>query len=131
MKVYLSGPINGCSDEECKSWREQAKSMFSDRITIIDPMDRDYRGLEDMVDDSEIVEADKHDLASCDAVLVGYTRESTGTAMEVLLAYQQEIPVILLPLERRAGISPWILYHISGIQRDMPSAVDAIEKLLK
>ena len=28
LKVYLAGPINGCTDEECKAWRAQARGMI-------------------------------------------------------------------------------------------------------
>lgn len=44
MKVYLCGPINGCTDDQCKNWREAAKQVLSDTV---DPMRRDYRGRED------------------------------------------------------------------------------------
>jgi len=30
MKVYLCGPINGCTDEECKNWRETVKAQLPD-----------------------------------------------------------------------------------------------------
>jgi hypothetical protein len=43
MKVYLCGPINGCTDSECIDWRAAAKKRLSDTI---DPMRRDYRGRE-------------------------------------------------------------------------------------
>lgn len=45
MKVYLAGPINGCTDAEAKNWREELKTHFPNAI---DPMKRDYRGVERM-----------------------------------------------------------------------------------
>lgn len=27
-KVYLCGPINGCTDSECKDWRAEALKRF-------------------------------------------------------------------------------------------------------
>ena len=41
IKVYLCGPINGCTDTEAKNWREAVKEHFP---ASVDPMKRDYRG---------------------------------------------------------------------------------------
>jgi hypothetical protein len=32
MKVYLCGPINGRSDDDCKAWREAAKAVLPDTL---------------------------------------------------------------------------------------------------
>jgi hypothetical protein len=57
MLVYLAGAINGCTDDECKDWRELVKSIIGVEKTL-DPMRRDYRGVElDCI--NEIVEGDK------------------------------------------------------------------------
>jgi len=44
MKIYLAGGINGLSDQECREWREKAKGLLPGHA-ILDPMDRDYRGV--------------------------------------------------------------------------------------
>src|SRR4030042_2434090 len=78
--IYLCGPINGCTDEECKDWREFAKLKLL--YPVLDPMRRDYRGIE--VDcSSEIVEGDKFDLDSSSHLLVNYEKPSVGTSMEI------------------------------------------------
>jgi hypothetical protein len=61
MKVYLCGPINGRSDDDCKGWREYAKERLPDTL---DPMARDYRGreLEPGIADV-IVAGDEEDIA--------------------------------------------------------------------
>lgn len=46
MKIYLCGPINGCTDDECNDWRSAIKhdwwvEQYCHRT--IDPMRRDYR----------------------------------------------------------------------------------------
>lgn len=71
MKVYLCGPINGCTDAEAKDWREIAKGAFPGAI---DPMVRDYRGKE-AVAYREIVDLDKRDVREADVILVQRKRE--------------------------------------------------------
>ena len=84
MKVYLCGGINGLSDAACKDWREHAKSRLPDTL---DPMRRDYRGVEAMhVDD--IVQGDLDDIYESAAVLANCVRPSWGTAMEIRVAQQ-------------------------------------------
>lgn len=110
MKVYLAGPINGCTDEECKDWREAAKRILPDTL---DPMTRDYRGREDECF-AEIVELDKEDILQAGLVLVNYDKPSVGTSMEILYAWERGIPVILVA-RADSKLSPWLRYHVSRI----------------
>jgi len=110
MKVYLCGPINGCTDEECKNWREYAKTVLSDTL---DPMRRDYRGRE-LECVNEIVEKDKLDIMECDVLLVNYDKPSVGTSMEILFAWEQHIPVIVVS-KKDVKLSPWLIYHSNTI----------------
>jgi nucleoside 2-deoxyribosyltransferase len=122
MKVYLCGPINGCTDEECKDWREMVKARLPDTL---DPMRRDYRGREvECV--NEIVEGDKEDIRECDVFLVNYDRPSVGTSMEVLLAWQQDKPVIVVH-KPDAVISPWLRYHSTKFFTSFDDAIKQIE----
>lgn len=106
MKVYLCGPINGCTDGECRDWREYVKTYLKDTL---DPMRRDYRGVENEKF-VEIVEGDKVDIRRCDVLLVNYIKPSVGTSMEILWAWLLEIPVIVVCPEE-VSISPWMRYH--------------------
>lgn len=106
MKPYLCGPIAGCTDEECKDWREAAKKLYPDAI---DPMRRDYRGREGECV-KEIVELDKKDIDECDCLLVNHPKPSVGTSMEVLYAWQQgKFIVVVCP--KGVSQSPWMVYH--------------------
>lgn len=105
--LYLCGPINGCTDEECKDWRELAKTAW-DGATI-DPMRRDYSGKEDQ-SVNEIVELDKIDVMNSDALLVNYDRPSVGTSMEILYAFERGKLVVVVAREGER-ISPWLRYH--------------------
>jgi hypothetical protein len=100
-KIYLCGPINGCTDEECKDWREAVKAKWPDAI---DPMRRDYRGKEDE-SVKQIVELDKIDIMNCDVVLVNYDKPSVGTSMEILYAFERGKFVVIVA-DHGAGSAP-------------------------
>jgi nucleoside 2-deoxyribosyltransferase len=116
LVVYLCGPINGCTDAECKDWREAAKEFFGHR----DPMKRDYRGKE-AESYREIVELDKRDIRQSDIVLVNYVKPSVGTAMEVYYAWTLGKPVVLW-CAPDAVISPWLRYHSTAIVHSFEEA---------
>lgn len=105
--LYLCGPINGCTDEECKDWRAYVTEAWPGRC--IDPMVRDYRGREAEAY-REIVELDKIDVAEADIILVNYDKPSVGTSMEIIFAWQLGKRVIVVCRED-AIISPWLRYH--------------------
>lgn len=122
--VYLCGPINGCTDEECNDWRSYVKKNL-DSCYIIDPMRRDYRGREEE-SYREIVELDKVDVARTDALIVSAPKPSVGTSMEVLLAWQLgKFIVVVVP--NGTVISPWLRYHAHHIVTSYKEALDLIE----
>lgn len=123
MRIYLAGPINGCSDAEAMNWREWFKVVATDDI-FVDPMKRDYRGKE-ANDYREIVEMDKRDIRSCDVVVVMYAQPSVGTSMEVLFAWTLGIPVIVID-ESKKPLSPWLRYHATAIVASKEAAVEKI-----
>jgi len=106
--VYLAGPIYGCTDEECKGWRAEARRMLEQTFDIIDPMDFDCRGREDLLA-VEIVQNDIFRLGVADIVLVNATRPSWGTAMEVAYANQGEKVVVAFTGSEK--VSPWLRRH--------------------
>ncbi len=119
MRLYLAGPINGCTDEECKDWRSAAKVALLD-WTCVDPMKRDYRGVEEVAY-REIVDLDKRDIRGCDALLVNCPKPSVGTSMEILYAWQRELPIcIVIPADAR--ISPWLRYHATKLVHSFEEA---------
>jgi nucleoside 2-deoxyribosyltransferase len=124
VRVYLCGPINGCSDSEAKDWREAAKLRLKDTL---DPMRRDYRGRESECC-AEIVVLDKRDIEGSDVVLVNYVKPSVGTSMEIFWAWLLGIPVIVA-CSPFAEISPWLRYHVTKIVHSFEDAFTWIERL--
>lgn len=122
MKVYLCGPINGCTDAEAKDWREAAKARLPDTL---DPMRNDWRGQEAQKY-TEIVETDKEDIEVADLLLVNYDKPSVGTSMEILLAWLQQKPVIVVA-RPDTTISPWLRYHSTKIVHSFDDAIKWIE----
>jgi nucleoside 2-deoxyribosyltransferase len=122
MKVYLCGPINGCTDAEAKDWREYVKSQLADTL---DPMRRDYRGREDQCV-NDIVELDKIDVTNSDVLLVNYDKPSVGTSMEVLYAFERGKLVVVVA-KPDASISPWLRYHSHKIAHSFAEAIAFIK----
>jgi nucleoside 2-deoxyribosyltransferase len=120
MKIYLAGPINGCTDAQAKDWRAEVRKLHPD---VIDPMDRDYRGQELLNDNvRNIVEGDKKDIDSADALLVYFERPSVGTSMEVLYAWEHGKSVVVVNASGKP-LSPWLIYHSTAIATTINEAL--------
>ena len=123
-KVYLCGPINNCTDEEAINWRQRVKQFFPGAI---DPMKRDYRGVEQQAY-REIVDLDKRDIRNSDVILVNYFKPSVGTSMEVLYAWQRGIPVVVW-CSSSASISPWLRYHSTAFVHSLDEAIAKLREI--
>jgi hypothetical protein len=127
--VYLCGPINGCTDDECTTWREQAKSRqgLGLMVNTLDPMRRDYRGREDDCV-NEIVELDKIDVRDSTVVLAMCPKPSVGTSMEIFYAWTIGVPVFSVVPEG-SPVSPWLKYHSTRVCKTLEEACTAIKEL--
>ena len=127
--VYLAGPINGKSDDECKGWRDAAAEtlrLFGHQV--LDPMSRDYRGREEE-NAEKIVEGDKEDIATCHVVLVNANGPSWGTAMELVYASQYGKEVVAFATHCNSPrISPWLRMHTTAIYQSLSHALAAINQ---
>jgi len=118
--VYLAGPINGCTDEECMVWRARARQLLEGQFDIYDPMDRDFRGRESL-EANEIVSTDLLAIAVCDFLLVNASRPSWGTAMEVMRAWESGKRVVAF--SDAESPSPWLTVHTHAIVKSLEAAV--------
>jgi hypothetical protein len=121
VKIYLAGAINGCTDEECIDWREYVKSKVGAENTL-DPMRRDYRGKE-MERVNEIVEGDKADIESSTHLMVNFEKASVGTSMEILFAWEKDLPIIVVT-PKEIKLSPWLIYHVDKIVHTYDEAIE-------
>lgn len=124
MKIYLGGPINGCTNEEANGWRERVKPILEDAgHEWLDPMDRDYRGREmEPGIAAAIVENDKADIDACDLLLMNCPKPSVGTSMEVLYGWQAGKRIIAV-VPPGGAPSPWLVYHTHTITRGSVTAI--------
>lgn len=105
--LYLAGPINACSDSEAKDWRAEVKERLSDCYDFLDPMTRDYRGVEDQAYKA-IVEGDLADIKASHVILANCPKPSVGTSMEIFHAYRNLCKRVIIVAP--APMSPWLRY---------------------
>lgn len=117
--VYLAGPINGCNDDEAHGWRQDFVASLP-RLTFLDPMRRDYRGVEDQFA-AQIVEADLADIDASDVVLAYCWQPSWGTAMEILYARTQRKTVIAVVPDGQ-NVSPWLRHYTIAVLPTLAAA---------
>ncbi len=110
--VYLAGPVTGQSYEGCSSWREYAAHALkrSAGVQVWSPIrakpwleaERDIRQSYDdfaISTGKAITERDRYDCTHADCVLanvLGATRVSLGTVMEIAWADAARVPVVLV-----------------------------------
>jgi nucleoside 2-deoxyribosyltransferase len=124
VKIYLAGPIHGCTDLDCRAWRGVARSYIeSAGHEVLDPMERDYRGSEEEYSE-DLVADDKEDIECADAVLVNANRPSWGTAMEVMYAVSFGKKVVAFATYTLSPtISPWLRCHCDAIFGSIDTAI--------
>jgi nucleoside 2-deoxyribosyltransferase len=124
--IYLAGPINGCTDDEAMAWRLFARQEIGRDWTILDPMDRDYRGRE-RDNATAIVNGDKADIRASDVVLVNATRATWGTAMEVHYAYTRRKRIVAFGA---VNPSPWLTHHSDELHNTLADTLLSLSRPL-
>lgn len=144
--IYLAGPVAHKHDGGA-SWREAIKDAYaSEPVEFRDPLSKYNVPAQDLTvvdgtsdpDDEltvgtlEIVEGDKELIDESDAVLVGYEPvRSIGTPMEVMYAYERDMPVGLWIRERDGALSPWYKEHVIFTRDHMTEVVDALAGVIR
>jgi nucleoside 2-deoxyribosyltransferase len=134
--VYLAGPVAAYADGGA-GWRDRVQREYDDRFAFRDPLSKYNVPVDDLtvtmgesdgpdeVSVTELVESDKEMLADSDAVLVGYSDvQSIGTPMEVMWAYERDVPVVIWVRDETPvhDLSPWYQYHATAITNSLKQA---------
>ncbi len=139
MRVYLAGPVDPALLEACLRWRIEAEeALAAVGITAVNPCRggqhpaprTDGRITELPVDASHLVTRDKADIRSCQALLVfwpaGSEKRGIGTIMEIALAGQWSIPVLLVDPGRAITDHPWVQVHVADHHTSVAAAIQAL-----
>ena len=89
FRVYLAGPISGCSDIQVHKWRDEVKQKYGKFMDFIDPSEM-RRG-----SPYEIVKTDIDSIEDADGMLVNMWRESIGSAIGIVHAHRAGRPVVV------------------------------------
>lgn len=127
MKIYLCGAINGCSDSQCKDWREHVKTELAFKCEFLDPMRRDYRGIEHNAS-AEIVANDEQDIKDSDVILVMANKPSWGTAMEMRAAAKEYKKLVVTVCDNER-VSPWLVQHSTIMVKTLDEAINVIKEM--
>lgn len=108
--VYLAGPITGLTYEQAVGWREEFQRLVGPSIKCLSPMrHKEYLlGETDLKDGYDqhlmstvraITTRDRFDCTRCDMLVVnvlGATRPSLGTTMEIAWADLCRTPIVMI-----------------------------------
>lgn len=129
---YLASPIGSMSIAEAQEWRDYVQGYFYEtfhKVDVRSPLRGKAEENRSTYTDAEIVLRDKRDIHNSDFVLVYWPDRcvSTGTTMEVLEAYNYNIPLIFVGSWVRNDI--WMRHHITKIHDTLHEALTDIERM--
>lgn len=105
-RIYLAGPILGCSTGEARVWRNDVKKVFEPDCECLDPMV--YSSSDDPAE--TIVRNDLELIRKSDIILANMWKLGPGTTMELAYAKVYGVPVVLVGAEEFKA-SPWFAHH--------------------
>lgn len=146
--VYLAGPITGLTYGNCTDWRQQAISSLADvGIDGLSPMrGKEYLKNRSVIADSYekgvgsvlsgqrgIFARDRNDCMRADLVLVnmlGATRVSIGTVMEIAWADSNKTPIVLIMEEGDPRVDKYNIHEHAMLREACPFRVTTLEDAL-
>lgn len=147
-KVYLAGPISGLTYDHAQDWREEATLLLAccgiqgysplrakEFLRAEGELGSEDRRVEVMATDRGIMTRDHYDCMTSDVILcnlLGASRVSVGTVMEIAwaFAYRKPLVVVMEPsgnLHDHPMIREAIGYHVS----DLGEAVAVVRAILQ
>lgn len=158
FKVYLAGPISNCSYNECTDWRDEVNDNLPPEIVGMSPMrgktyleavekiavhtekenelntnSKVYHLRKILSSSRGIITRDYNDCTTADALIVyllGATKVSIGTMMEIAWAYAMRIPVIAIMEPDNIHDHPMVNECIGYRCTSIADAVDLVTMLL-
>ena len=128
-KVYLAGPMEGCSDDEMLVWRRAATLSFNEGIKAISPVRIDSKFT------TAIITQNQYDVKECDVTLaylpksISDRRCSYGTICEIAWAHAQNKPVVIVSDDPHVHDHP-VIQEIGVHFSELNAAVGYINQLL-
>lgn len=123
-RVYLAGPMNGCTDAEVREWRDWFKQC--DMFEWVDPSLRDMRGKE-LELGPETCDADLEEIDSCEAVVANCWKKSDGTISEMQWAWIGERSVIAICQDPNR---PWVRKWSDEVCSNKEAALQKLKEAL-
>ena len=141
QKIYLAGPIEGCSFEECTSWRDEFTKLMPDTVQCLSPMrEKTYVHHEEnnadclvdqlMSSNRGIMVRDYYDCHRSDLIVanfIGATRVSIGTVMELAWAWHSKIPTIVIidddNLHNHCMLDECMSYRVQNLEQAAKAAL--------
>lgn len=122
-RVYLAGAIYGTTNAE-QEWRRVATEALSEIYDVLNPLDRDYRGVKfDVVNSTKLVKEDMLGVDNASVVLANCEKPGWGTGMEIFYAHMKGKPVLFFTSNDNP--SPWLLARA----RNVGTLENAIQEL--
>lgn len=133
MKIYLSGAMSGVSFEEQSKWRKQIQDAikygdydYEKKPIFFDPTQYYNFEEEKQKSEKEIMEFDLYNLRNSNLVVVNFNNPSSiGTAMELMLAKELNIPIIAFGVNNQQ-VHPWLLEACTRICDNLGECVSYI-----
>ena len=133
VKIYLSGGMGSLSFDEQSKWRKQVINAikfgdydYTKSVSFFNPVD--YYNFTEIRyrSEREVMEFDLNALRSSNLVVVNFNDpKSIGTAMELMLAKERNIPVIAFGANGKE-IHPWLLESCTRVCDDLREAVEHV-----
>lgn len=123
-RVYLAGAIYGTTNVE-QEWRKVATEALSEIYDVLNPLDRDYRGVKfDVVNSTKLVKEDMLGVDNASVVLANCEKPGWGTGMEIFYAHMKGKPVLFFTSNDNP--SPWLLARARNV-RTLENAIQELK----
>ena len=109
FQIYLAGGMQDLSFEEQNTWRERICNQIIAMRRILNPVD--YYNFQTELHDTEkeVMRFDTNFVRNSDLVVVNANDpKSIGTSMEIAIAYERHIPVLILNTEKKRLHAWWV-----------------------